>query len=167
MLHSTPRLGVYAGAQNVSSKRLSVLLSTSLGLALFGCGPEPVEEPVPNILLLVIDCLRADRLAGELAYPRPATPNLDALAAESVQFTSAFAQTNWTRPSIPTFLTGLYPSEHGLQSLGQGADAASSESLSPLAVTLAEALATRGYSRAMIGEQHQLAAMTRPARAWA
>ncbi len=157
MLHSTPRLGAYAGARYLSSKRLSVLLSTTLGLALFGCGPEPVEEPVPNILLLVIDCLRADRLAGELAYPRPATPNLDALAAESVQFTSAFAQTNWTRPSIPTFLTGLYPSEHGLMSLGQGADATSSEGLSPLAVTLAEALATRGYSRAMIGEQHQLA----------
>src|SRR5256886_8949104 len=40
-------------------------------------------------------------------------PHIDALAADGLSWTSAFSQASWTRPSVATILTGLYPSSHG------------------------------------------------------
>ena len=139
-------------------RHLPAAVLLALALLAAACSPPPASAPSwgrPNILLLVLDCLRADRL--DPAFEREASPRLDALAAESVRFSRAFSQANWTRPSIPSYLTGLYPTEHGLTELGQGAAAGRSEVLlSPEAVTLAERLSAAGYATAMIGEQHQL-----------
>ncbi|MCK6445671.1 MAG: sulfatase [Planctomycetes bacterium] len=66
----------------------------------------------PNVVLLSIDTLRADRLG---AYGGPvATPALDALAADGVLFEQAISQANITGPSHATMLTGLLPAEHGV-----------------------------------------------------
>lgn len=66
----------------------------------------------PNVLLLSIDTLRADRLG---CYGGPvATPQLDALAGAGVLFEQAIAQSNITGPSHTSMLTGLYPAEHGV-----------------------------------------------------
>ena len=69
------------------------------------------------MLVVVVDCLRADRL-GAHGYPLPTTPAIDGLAAEGVDFTSAFAHATWTKPSVATLFTSLYPSRHGLQETG-------------------------------------------------
>ena len=139
--------------------RVSSALFVALALFCVGCGTPPSEQAPdrqpPDILLLVVDCLRADRLTG--SFSRPATPRLDELAKEGIRFTRAFSQTNWTRPSIPSYLTGLYPSEHGLTSLLEGQQANVTEALSPQAETLAETLGELGYASSMIGDQHQLA----------
>ncbi|MFH2000626.1 MAG: sulfatase, partial [Planctomycetota bacterium] len=66
-----------------------------------------------NILLLVVDALRADHLSG-YGYERPTTPHLDAHAREGVRFTNALAQSSWTIPSTATLLTGQYSYTHGL-----------------------------------------------------
>lgn len=69
-----------------------------------------------NVLLVVLDTLRADRL-GAAGYRRPTSPYLDALAGRSIRFTTAVSQSSWTRPSIRSLLQGLYPeSQGGLQS---------------------------------------------------
>jgi arylsulfatase A-like enzyme len=116
----------------------------------------PPPGPPPNVLLMVIDCLRADRLSSS-GYERPTTPNLDAIAAEGVSFERAFSQASWTRPSLPTILTGLYPAEHNLQDFLQGAgEAVMSPRLAASVVTLPEALGARGYRTALVGEQVQL-----------
>ena len=143
----------------MAGNRVPAALLAALASLCAGCGTPRGErsrdfEP-PDILLLVVDCLRADRLTG--SFSRPASPHLDALANEGIRFTRVFSQTNWTRPSIPSYLTGLYPSEHGLTSLLQGQEATRSEALSPQAETLAEVLRELGYATSMIGEQHQLA----------
>lgn len=65
----------------------------------------------PNVLLYVIDTLRADHL-GLYGYPKPVSPHLDALAAESVVFDRAYAQSGWTRSSVASILTGLTPYAH-------------------------------------------------------
>jgi arylsulfatase A-like enzyme len=140
------------------------LLVTPLLLALLGCRAEappasaaataPAPQPA-NLVLLVLDCLRADALSGH-GYPRPTTPHLDALAAEGTTFLRAFAQASWTRPSLPSILTGLYPSEHGLLDLGDD-DAAHAQALDEGIDTIAERLAAAGYATAMFGEQHKLA----------
>jgi arylsulfatase A-like enzyme len=129
-----------------------------LALAALACtgGGKPRALAAPNVLFLVIDCLRADHLSAT-GYPRPTTPNLDALAREGVTFTHAFAQATWTRPSVPTLLSGLYPSEHALQEFYRGeGGAVMSPRLSDRVTTLAEAVKAHGYRTGLVGEQAQL-----------
>src|SRR2546423_1391430 len=66
----------------------------------------------PNVVLIMVDTLRADHLScyGSTAVK---TPHIDALAADGLRWTNAFSQASWTRPSVATILTGLYPSSHG------------------------------------------------------
>jgi arylsulfatase A-like enzyme len=72
-------------------------------------GPQP--RP-PNILLIVLDTLRADRV------DRPAapslTPNLHTFARESVTFSRTLSVSNHTPPPHASLLTGLYPAHHGV-----------------------------------------------------
>ncbi|MFI5288118.1 MAG: sulfatase-like hydrolase/transferase [Polyangia bacterium] len=70
--------------------------------------PSSVPE-APNVMLITIDALRADHL-GCYGYARPTTPNLDALARESVRFSQAWAHAPSTRYSVPAILIGRYPS---------------------------------------------------------
>jgi arylsulfatase A-like enzyme len=137
----------------LTARLLKVTLAT---LLLAACqAPSPDLGPPPNVLLLVVDCLRADRLSVN-GYERATTPHVDALAAESVRFTRAISQASWTRPSLPTILTGLYPSEHGLHNFDESEDEVKSVRLSEEVTTLAEALKGAGYRTALIGEQFQL-----------
>jgi len=133
------------------------LLPLLLLALLVACTPRPPDlGPPPNILLLVVDCLRSDHL-GVNGYERPTTPSIDALAAESIRFTRTSSQASWTRPSVPTLLTGLYPSEHGLHNFNVGDDGTvESPSLAASVVTVAETLKAAGYRTALIAEQYQL-----------
>ncbi|HCP44813.1 MAG TPA: hypothetical protein DIU15_02110 [Deltaproteobacteria bacterium] len=77
--------------------------------------PRPVAaelERRPNILLVVVDSLRADALA---AYGRPGvvTPRLDGLAATSVVYDEAIAASPKTRSSFASLLTSTVPCRHG------------------------------------------------------
>src|SRR6202795_766764 len=65
----------------------------------------------PNIILVTLDTTRADRM-GFLGSERGLTPNLDALAKESVVFTRAYSQMPLTTGSHATILTGTYPQFH-------------------------------------------------------
>jgi arylsulfatase A-like enzyme len=71
----------------------------------------------PNIVLITLDTTRADRM-GFLASRAGLTPNLDALARQSVVFTRAYANVPLTTPSHATILTGTYPQFSGLIDLG-------------------------------------------------
>jgi arylsulfatase A-like enzyme len=69
------------------------------------------EMAVPRVLLITVDTLRRDALS---CYGSPqATPALDRLASESVQFNRASSNAPWTIPSVATILTGLTPWVHG------------------------------------------------------
>lgn len=72
----------------------------------------PPNSGSPNILLIVLDTLRADRL-GAYGYPRSTTPFLDQYAQESVLYEKAFAPSSWTLPSHVSIFTGREPQEHG------------------------------------------------------
>jgi arylsulfatase A-like enzyme len=67
----------------------------------------------PNVLVLLVDTLRADRLGVYGATPSP-SPRLDALATQGLVFEQAIAQAPWTLPSVATLFTGLYPRWHGV-----------------------------------------------------
>jgi len=67
----------------------------------------------PNVLVLLVDTLRADRLGCYGADPSP-TPTLDALAGGGRVFADNVAQAAWTMPSVASIMTGLHPRSHGV-----------------------------------------------------
>ncbi len=75
------------------------------------------QQP-PNIVIYVLDSLRADHL-GCYGYQRPTSPHIDGLAAAGVLFRKAFAQATWTRPSAGSLWTGCYPAVHGALNMGR------------------------------------------------
>lgn len=104
----------------------------------------------PNVVLIVVDTMRADRL-GCYGYAKNSSPMLDAMAAEGIVFKTTVAQASWTRPSIATILTGLYPSTH---------QAISKVSMLPDDVfTLAEAFRRGGYYTAGLADNINIAPM--------
>src|SRR6266568_2321663 len=70
-----------------------------------------------NVVLITLDTTRADRM-GFLGSKRGLTPNLDALAQQSVIFTRAYSQVPLTTPSHAALLTGTYPQFNHLDDLG-------------------------------------------------
>ena len=65
-----------------------------------------------SVILIVSDTMRTDRLGIHGGPAR--TPVFDDLARENLDFTRAFSQAPWTKPSIATLVTGLYPSQHSV-----------------------------------------------------
>lgn len=92
----------------------------------------------PNVLLVTIDTLRADRI-GFYDPKHPLTPEIDRFAAESVVFLRAFAHTPTTLPSHTNILLGLTPSGHGVHDN-------TNSTVPPGPATLAERLKAAGYA---------------------
>ena len=109
-------------------------------LAVVGCSGD--DEARPNVLLITVDTLRADRL-GAYGYERARTPHIDALAAEGALFEVAVTDTPWTTPSMSSVLTGRYATAHGFKSTN-------ADRLAQTNVTLAEILRDAGYATAAV-----------------
>jgi choline-sulfatase len=99
-------------------KRSVLFLVITLGVALVlgtGCraGREsPLPASRPNIVLITVDTLRADRIG------RGFTPAIDALASAGVRFDNARSAVPLTLPSHVTIMTGLLPAAHGVRANG-------------------------------------------------
>jgi arylsulfatase A-like enzyme len=105
--------------------------------ALAACG----DRPVPNVVLLVVDTLRADH-SSAYGYERNTTPRLRALAEEGIRFEQAYAPVGLTAPSHASLFTSLHPLSHGVVRNGL--------TLGKEHVTLAEYLGVRGYQSAAV-----------------
>jgi arylsulfatase A-like enzyme len=66
-----------------------------------------------NVVFLLVDTLRADRLST-YGYQRPTSPTLDELAASGVRFARVDAQSSWTKASMASMWTGLFPHRTGV-----------------------------------------------------
>jgi len=66
-----------------------------------------------NVLFIVIDTLRAEHL-GSYGYERDTSPVLDHLADTGVRFERHLAQSSWTKSSMASLWTGLYPARTGI-----------------------------------------------------
>lgn len=98
-------------------------------------GLPPARAGAPNILLLILDTVRAQDLSL-YGYVHPTTPTLDSLARHAVVFDRAIAPATWTVPSHATMFTGQWP--HALASWWGGSG-------QPGVPTIAEVLAEHGY----------------------
>lgn len=99
----------------------------------------PGEAPVgrPNMLLVTLDTVRADRV-GAYGGPGETTPHLDRLAQQATVFEDCVAAAATTVPSHATMLTGLYPRSHGTRR--------NQDVLDRDIGTLAERFAAAGYA---------------------
>lgn len=91
------------------------LRSDAPGVGLFGAPrivPGVAHGRAPNVIVYMVDTLRADHL-GAYGSPVPrVSPHLDRIASEGAQFGVAISSSAWTKPAIPTLMTGLAPTTH-------------------------------------------------------
>jgi arylsulfatase A-like enzyme len=66
-----------------------------------------------NVVFLLIDTLRADRL-GVYGYERPTSPILDAISGSGIVFENVVAQSSWTKTSMASLWTGTHPVKNGV-----------------------------------------------------
>lgn len=78
-----------------------------------GSGGNRGSEGKPNVVLIIIDALRADKL-GCYGCELGLSGEIDVLASQGVVFERVTAQCSWTRPSTASMLTGLYPRSTGI-----------------------------------------------------
>jgi arylsulfatase A-like enzyme len=80
--------------------------------AAFACAAS-AQPPRPNVVVLVLDQLQADRLHC-YGNPRETSPNIDRLAARGVILSHFYSVAPWTAPSFATLHTSVYPSKNGV-----------------------------------------------------
>jgi arylsulfatase A-like enzyme len=98
------------------------------------------SKTAKNVVVVLIDTMRARSLKPFNPQTRVKTPVLDKIATEGAVFEATQAPENWTKPSTASLLTGLYPATHGAKT-----DAA----VVPKAATLlSESLKEAGFSTA-------------------
>ena len=132
-------LSPYAG------REIDLVLETQ-GEGAVGLWANPVittqeTQKRPNVLVYVIDTLRADHMSL-YGYERPTTPFLDRFGGEGVVFDDCHVQATWTKPSVVSLLTSLYSVTHRVQDF--------TDTIPPGATTLAEVLRGQGYVTATI-----------------
>jgi choline-sulfatase len=108
----------------------------ALVAAVFACGAACDRAARPNVVLVTIDTLRADRLGAYGGRDVP-TPHVDRLAREGLLFENAVCPMPMTRPSHFSIMTSRYPRQHGVVN--------NAIALPAEAVTLPEVLRQAGY----------------------
>ncbi|MAG21795.1 MAG: hypothetical protein CL943_00620 [Candidatus Diapherotrites archaeon] len=98
----------------------------------------------PNVVLIVVDCFRAQSFLGEGSAK---IPFLDSLRKKGTAFTQAISTSSTTSPCFASILTGKYSFKHGVRTIGGYA-------LNPNVSTIAKAFKDAGY--------HTIAEVTGP-----
>ena len=98
----------------------------------------PPGPHAPNVLLVVLDTVRADRMSI-YGYGRDTTPNLARLARRGVTFLQAHSTAPWTLPSHASMMTGRWPHQQSARLHGP---------LDGTHATLAQFLGAHGYATA-------------------
>jgi arylsulfatase A-like enzyme len=76
------------------------------------CACTPATRSQPNIVMIMLDTVRADRLGCDEAA-RVRTPRIAELCERGVWFERVSSTSSWTLPSHASVFTGLYPIAHG------------------------------------------------------
>jgi len=115
-----------------------IVLSVALYIFTFPTSKEEVKrESDLNVLLIIIDTLRADRV-GYSGYDIE-TPHIDFLALKGAKFLNTVCQYPMTLPSHASILTSTFPQYHGIKNNGN-------YYLEERFTTLAEILKEKGFA---------------------
>lgn len=96
--------------------------AAAMAALMVACGGEdrparPAPPGAPNVVMIVVDTLRADRLS-QLGYDRATSEALDLLAERASEFRGVSTPAPWTVPSVASILTGLLPARHRVDQTG-------------------------------------------------
>lgn len=112
----------------------------------------PGTELPPNVVLIVVDTLRADHLTC-YGYAKDTSPFISELASQGLLFERAYSASSWTSPASASIHTSVYPFQHGVVTgflatkKGQKIDSTITLNKIPEeAHTIAEALKAAGYA---------------------
>lgn len=119
-------------------------LASLLVLGALGCGGGDPLEGLPNVVIIVLDTVRADHLSA-YGYHRPTTPHIDELCESAVRYTHCRATGPWTLPSHASIFTGRFAFQHGARTEKFPDGQLRELPLSLEHETLAEALGEVGY----------------------
>ena len=138
----------------VTTRPIPSLLLLALGL-LLASGCEPAERrpgsgtepaaPRPNIVFVLLDDVRYDDVVD---HPFVDLPSLRRLMHEGASFERFYTSAPLCSPSRAVFLTGQYPSRHGIVDNGERAE------LSHQIVTFPRLLQEAGYHTGFFGKWH-------------
>lgn len=103
--------------------------------------PKITFKNKPNIYIVLSDACQASHL-GTYGYQRNTSPHIDAFAADAVVYENAYTNAVFTRSSVATIFTGLYPDTHKVRLL--------QTFLPQNLLTLPEYLNAKGYSTSVI-----------------
>jgi arylsulfatase A-like enzyme len=129
--------------------RRSLLILLLAAVPAVSCGGDSAsggaEPRRPDVLLVSLDTLRADRLSC-FGHERETSPRIDAIAAEGVRFAEAHAPSSNTKPSHMSLFTGLDPLSHDVRPVKLNAP--ERPALAESIPTLPEILRRAGYQTA-------------------
>ena len=114
---------------------------------LAGCERGGRGRPAPDVVLVIADSLRADRVRNAVGAGGEGLPNLARLARDGVVYERAASPGTWCVPAFASLLTGRWPSYHG----AERRRVAGELRVQPIAAdasTLAEVLHARGFHTA-------------------
>jgi arylsulfatase A-like enzyme len=141
--HSSEKDGTAHRSPRGATGRVRIALTlfcVALSVWIANCNPrEEAPSKRPNLLLVIVDTLRADHL-GSYGHARETSPAIDAFAKTAIRFDRAYAAAPWTKPSVASMITGRYPAVLGIDNIFSR--------LPQSAVTLAETLHASGYRTA-------------------
>lgn len=111
------------------------------------------KSPEPNVVLIVIDTLRADHLTT-YGYEKDTAPFINKIAGRGVVFENAYSTSTWTAPATASIFTSLYPFQHGVTTgffatQGMGIDL---NIIPPEVKTIPQFLKEKGYSTYGVAE---------------
>jgi len=113
-----------------------ILLLTTILLTLCYGGDGVADDTRPNIVLIVLDTLRADHL-GCYGDTRGLSPFIDSLAAKGIRFQRVVSQSSWTKTSMASMFTARNPVSHNIL--------VRTDKVASSVILLAERLQASGY----------------------
>jgi len=156
-------LVTFVGTSTSNMKIVPTILGAILLWFFHGCSQPDTVQPPPNIVLINVDDLGWADL-GFMGSSYYSSPQIDALAAEGMVFTRAYASAANCAPSRACMMTGLNTPHHGIYTVGSSERGASRDrrmipeknttTLHDSLTTLAEALQVFGYTTCHAGKWH-------------
>ncbi len=133
----------------MSTRRSLVLpFAATAALVYAACtaaAPEAVAAPKLNVIVILVDTLRADKIGTYGYTARKTTPNLDSFAAGAQVWEQAVSQDAWTVPSVASLFTGVDPQAHRTLNFKQG-QKLETDTIADSHDTLAESFKAGGYT---------------------